>query len=228
MARSVPLTQEASSAHCRRIRLTGDCARLVGSLRLRAKRGYTNDASEKWTRMKDELRDIEMKRINGMILLLLASAGMCLSQNRDAIFQAAFFVNGDSTDVRVIEVYVEGDGRTGSLKEVVLNSWFFFIEEWSTDAGNLKVKKTGNNTFQLHTSSETGLCLVGQFFTFEMGLWGDLYSLFEITGTMVTVYEAGPNKGKITNNNYMPIRLSDNRSDYVKTLRISLPGYSME
>lgn len=168
-----------------------------------------------------------MAKLRGFILLLLAWTGNCLSQDRDVTFEAGFFINGDSSDVHVLEGYVSSDGQSGSLKEVTLNSWFFVIEEWSTEDGNLEVKKTGHNTFQLHATTKIGMNYAEKFFTFEMGLWDNLYSLFEINGTSVNVIQFGPNKGKIFNNNYIPIRLSENRSDVIRTMRISLPGIYM-
>ena len=165
-----------------------------------------------------------MMKFIGLVFLMFACVGTCLTQNRDVVFQVGFYINGDSTDVRVIDVYIASDGKTASLKEVTLNSWFFVNDEWSTDAGTLKVKKTGKNSFQLHTSDDVGLYQLEQFFTFTMGFWGDLYSVFEITGKNVIVYESGPNKGKIFSNNFIPIRLSEPRSDCVRNLNISLPG----
>jgi hypothetical protein len=164
-----------------------------------------------------------LKILSSIILLFLFSP-IASAQSNDVFFKQAFFMNGDSADIRIIEVSISPDGRVGSLTEVILNSFFFEIQQWSTESANLIFKKTGQHSYQLHTHDEMGIYTVDRYFTFEIGLWDKLYVPFEIAGTSTVVYESGPKKGEISNLTYIPVRLPENRSDIVKEISLSLPG----
>jgi hypothetical protein len=169
-------------------------------------------------------RRMTMIRILSAITLILLLKALASAQSEEVLFKQAFFMNGDSTDVRIIDVSVSPDGRMGNLTEVILNSYFFEIQQWTTEATNLLIKKTGRHSFQLHTHDDVSLYTVDRYFTFEIGLWDRLYVPLEISGTSVVVYQSGPNKGRISTLNYMPVRLPDNRSDIVRQIPLSLPG----
>jgi len=147
------------------------------------------------------------------------------AQSQDVSFLQAFFINGDSMDVRIIDVSVSPDGHSGSLTEVIMNSYFFDIHQWSTESANLSIKKTGQHSFQLDTHDDVAGQTVDRHFIFEIGLYEEnLYVPFEITASSTVFYQFGPNKGKTSVLNYIPIRSPDEYPCFVKQLRVSLPG----
>ena len=159
-----------------------------------------------------------------LVILVLLCGSIVLSQTNNVSFQVGFFVNGDSADVRIIEVFISSVDDAITLKEVTLNSFFFEINEWSTEDRNLSVKKNGDHAYQLHTHDDSGLHVVDRYFTFELGRWGDLYVPLDIEGQSVIVYESGPNQGKISTLKFVPIRLPDLQADIVREVPISIPG----
>ena len=165
-----------------------------------------------------------MVKILTLIILVLLCGSIVLSQTNNVSFQVGFFVNGDSADVRIIEVFMSSLDNAVTLKEVTLNSLFFELNEWSTKDRNLSVKKTGAHRYQLHTHDDTGLYVADSYFTFELGRWGDLDVPLEIEGQSVIVYKSGPNQGKISTLKFVPIKLPDLRTDIVREVPISIPG----